>query len=253
MDEQTTDDVSENGFKDNEPAGRRTQSPANPYVIPFSVIVAGALIAGAVMYSGKSAPSGTLPAAQVGGAVAQPPADLTDLEGDAPFLGNPDAPVTVVEFADFQCPFCGRFHATAAKQIIDTYVKTGKVKLVYRDFAFLGEESGWAAEAAHCAGDQGKFWEYHDYLYEHQAGENAGAFTKENLKRFAAMLGLATSQFASCLDSGTYTQRVKDNTAAGQRAGTTGTPTTFINGRVVSGAQPFSAFEGIIEEELKKN
>lgn len=228
-----------------------TSSRPNPYVIPFSIIVAGALIAGAVVYSNNSGPSGTLPTAQVGGAVAEAPADLTDLEADGPVLGNPAAPVTIVEFADYQCPFCGRFHATAAKQIIDTYVKTGKAKFIYRDFAFLGPESGWAAEAAYCAEAQGKFWEYHDYLYEHQSGENEGAFTKENLKLFARTLGLNPSQFDSCLDSGTYTKRVENNTEAGRRAGVSGTPATFINGRIISGAQPFSVFKTIIEEELK--
>ena len=104
--------------------------------------------------------------------------------------GNETATVTVVEYADFQCPFCGRFFRETEKNLLDEYVKAGKIKFIYRDFAFLGYESSQAAQAAHCAGEQGKFWEYHDYLYSHQNGENQGAFSTTNLKSFAGMLKL---------------------------------------------------------------
>jgi protein-disulfide isomerase len=111
--------------------------------------------------------------------------------GDTDFvLGDPNAKMTIILYEDFQCPFCGRFFSDAEKTIRNTYVKDGSVKLVYRDFPFLGSESYKAAEAARCAAEQGKFWEYHDYLYSHQMGENQGAFSDTNLKSFAGTLKL---------------------------------------------------------------
>lgn len=105
-------------------------------------------------------------------------------------LGNPQAPITIIMYEDFQCPYCGRFFQDSEKSIRDSYVKDGTVKFIYRDFPFLGPESYKSAEAASCANEQGKFWEYHDYLYSHQMGENQGAFSDTNLKSFAGTLKL---------------------------------------------------------------
>lgn len=105
-------------------------------------------------------------------------------------LGNPQAKVAIVMYEDFQCPFCGRFFSDSEQTIRDTYVKNGQVQYIYRDFAFLGPESVKASEAARCAADQGKFWEYHDYLFTHQNGENQGNFSSLNLKLFAKEVGL---------------------------------------------------------------
>jgi protein-disulfide isomerase len=174
---------------------------------------------------------------------------FTPPEG-APRLGDANAKVTIVEFADFQCPFCGRFQQSVYPQIKSEYIDTGKATLVYQDFAFLGEESTVAAEAAKCAGDQGKFWEYHDYLYQHQDGENQGAFSIANLKKFAAALKLNKSKFDSCLDSEKYAKAVADQTAFGSSLQITGTPTTFVNGYRSTGSQPFAAFETKIKKEL---
>jgi protein-disulfide isomerase len=106
------------------------------------------------------------------------------------FILGSEAPVTVIEYSDFQCPFCGKFFRETEQTLIDSYIKEGKIRFVHRDFAFLGNESMVAAVAARCAGDQGKFWEYHDYLYSHQNGENQGNFSNINLKSFAVSLGL---------------------------------------------------------------
>lgn len=220
----------------------------NPYLVPASIIVAGALIAFAVVYSLGGAKRAGAPKETA--SAAQQEAKLYD-DSD-PFLGNPEAPVTIVEFSDFQCPFCGRFFKTTEPQIIEKYVKTGKVKFVYRDFAFLGEESQWAAEAAECANAQGKFWEYHDYLFNHQRGENEGAFSKANLKRFAGTAGLDMGAFNACFDSGKYTEEVRKDSSDGRALGVSGTPTNFINGIAVVGALPFEEFAKIIEEELNK-
>lgn len=118
--------------------------------------------------------------------------------------------------------------------------------------AFLGPESQYAAEASECAADQGAFWEYHDFLFEHQAGENQGAFSKDNLKRFAADLGLDSKVFNECLDTGKYTELVQTMTQTAQSLGVSSTPAFVINGRAILGAQPFNAFEQIIQQELAK-
>jgi protein-disulfide isomerase len=167
------------------------------------------------------------------------------------FKGDPNAPVTIIEFADFQCPYCGGFFAQTEPQIDEQYMQGGKVRLGYFNFAFLGQESNWAAEAAECASDQNKFWEYHDKLYESQSGENQGAFSKDNLKKFAKELGLDTSAFNECLDSGKYTQLVQDESSMASSIGVRSTPTFLINGQAVVGAQPFEIFKQTIDSLLK--
>ena len=117
----------------------------------------------------------------------------------------------------------------------------------YQQFAFLGSESQWAGEASECAADQDAFWEYHDKLFDSQSSENQGAFNKDNLKRFAAELGLDTAAFDECLDSGKYTSVVKNETQATQALGVRSTPTFLINGKPVIGAQPFEVFQQYIE------
>lgn len=127
---------------------------------------------------------------------------------------------------------------------------TGKVRFGYFNFAFLGEESTWAAEAAECAGDQDAYWEFHDYLFTHQNGENRGAFSKENLKAFAADLDLDTTAFNTCLDSGKYTEAVTNQTNIARGLGVQSTPTFAVNGQAVVGAQSFDTFKQKIEALL---
>ncbi|MBI3738473.1 MAG: DsbA family protein [Chloroflexi bacterium] len=167
------------------------------------------------------------------------------------FRGDPNAPVTMVEFGDFQCPFCGRYATGAGLQVEEQYIKTGKARFGFVNFAFLGDESTWAAEAAECAADQNKYWEYHDKLYNSQAGENQGAFNKDNLKKFAEDLGLDTQAFNNCLDSGKYTSLVQDDTQFSSSLGVQSTPTFLINGQAVVGAQPFEVFQQTIDPLLK--
>jgi len=124
------------------------------------------------------------------------------------------------------------------------------VRLGYWHVAFLGEESQWAAEASECAADQDKFWEYHDKLFASQNGENQGAFNKDNLKQFAADINLDTAAFNECLDSGKYTQAVQEQTGVANQLGVRSTPAFIINGVPVLGAQPFEAFQQVIEEAL---
>ena len=183
-------------------------------------------------------------------------AKLTDSEiakmikNGAPVLGNPDAQVTLVEFADFQCPFCGQLFKEVISELKQKYINTGQVKFVYMNFAFLGPESQFSAQASKCAQDQGKFWEYHDYLYNNQQGENQEAFSLENLKKFAVKLGLNSSQFNKCLDEKKYEKYVIEDTALGRKFGVKGTPGTFVNDFFINGSQALAVFTSRIDSAL---
>ena len=225
-------------------------------LVPAAIVIAGAIIAAAILYVGGFGNRAVPNTALSNEAVGTGAADLTD---DDPSLGNPEAPVTIVEFGDYQCPFCGRFFRQTEPQIIERYVKTDKVRFVYRDFAILGEESVRSAEAAECADEQGQFWSYHDRLYaylwdnyyaQNRNGENVGAFSPENLERFAAELNLDSVKFGVCLTSGRYRPEVEGDTSDGRTAGVDATPTLFINARMVRGALPFEQFVPLIEEAL---
>lgn len=192
------------------------------------------------------------PGTQQQGTQPQPGAKVDVANGNLPVMGDKNAKVKVVEFADFQCPFCEQWFKSVEPTLISDYVKTGKVAFYWRDYAFLGQESTWAAEAARCANDQGKFWEYHDYLYNHQGQENSGAFNKDKLEGFAADLGLDTASFNSCLESDKYSKEVAADQADGQKASVSGTPTVFVDGQPIVGAQPLDAFKTLIDQELAK-
>lgn len=173
--------------------------------------------------------------------------------GHFPALGKTDAKVTIVEFADFRCPFCENFFTQTESQIIKDYVDTGKVKFYFRQFAFLGDPSVVAANAAECANDQGKFWEFHDYLYKNQPSESdTSMYNTDTLTQAAGTLGLNTDQFKSCLSGKKFDANASKDMAEGQTAGVSGTPTLFVNGVAVVGAQPYSAFKTIIDQELAK-
>lgn len=243
----------------------------NQKSIVSAIIIAGVLIAGAILLKGSPAPKTDNTKGENGAKIAAPaPANKEDN-----VLGNPSAKITVVMYEDFQCPFCGVISGLlpadapilkALQQrdpswapslpIIMNYVKAGNVQFVYRDFPFLGPESFKASEAARCAKDQGKFWEYHDYLYAHQNGENEGGFADVKLKSFAKTLGLDTADFDKCLDTGKYTQAVLNAKDEAGNAGVTGTPKGFIfkDGKIVStidGAEPAKTVQQKIEAALK--
>jgi protein-disulfide isomerase len=167
-------------------------------------------------------------------------------------VGDENAPLVVVEYGDFQCPACQRFFQTTAEQLKTEYVQTGKVRFVFRQFAFLGDESQWAAEASECANEQGRFWDYYDKLYQAQNGENVGVFSKDNLKQFAVELGLDTTRFSRCLDSGRYTEKVKQETLEGQQAGVRGTPSVFVNGQYIENGSSYPVLQAAVEAALGK-
>jgi protein-disulfide isomerase len=168
------------------------------------------------------------------------------------FQGDPDAPVTIIEFSDFQCPFCGRFSNETAPKIEAQYVEAGLVRMGYRHAAYQGEGSVLAAEASECAADQDAFWDYHDRLVHRLAVEGKRDFTSENLKQFAAELELNTEAFNACLDGGKYTELVQNETQEVHQLGVTGTPTFVINGKGIRGAQSFEVFQQVIDSELEE-
>ena len=174
-------------------------------------------------------------------------ADVTKLSPvtDADYIrGNKNAKVTLIEVSDFQCPFCQR-HVPTMEQILDEY--GDKVRIVYRHFPLssIHPYAQKAAEASECAGEQGKFWEMHDVMFENQS-----ALDVNSLKDYAADLGLNASQFSSCLDDGKYAAKVRQQTQEATAAGITGTPGTFVNSQLVKGAYPFDTFKQIIDAEL---
>ena len=163
-----------------------------------------------------------------------------------PSLGSTKAPVTLIEFSDFQCPFCLRI-APTLKRIRQTY--GDKVRIVWKDFPLtqIHPQAFKAGEAGHCAAEQGKFWEYHDQLFGNQQ-----ALQPDDLKKYALAAGIEAGPFNACLDTSKHAERVREGVAQGTRLGVNSTPTIFVNGRRVSGAQPYEVFAAVIEEELSK-
>lgn len=173
-----------------------------------------------------------------------------DTEGLA--MGDPDAPIHVVEFSDFQCSACQFFHDNTLQQLIEEYIATGDVYYKYRHFPIIDsrsatKESQAAALASMCAAEQEQFWQYHDILFANRIGENVGAFTVIRLEAFADQLGLDTGAFNACLQDETYREQLGQDIQAGIEAGINSTPSFLINGEVARGALPFENFVAIIE------
>ena len=173
--------------------------------------------------------------------------------GHLPAQGDENAKVKIVEFADLRCPFCQRFYKEAQQSIINDYVKTGKAVFYFRHFEFLGPASIVAGNAVECANEQGKFWEMHNYLYENQPSESdTSMYTNEKMTQTAGTLGMNTSQFKSCMDSNKYQANLDKDMSEGQSAGVSGTPTIFINGRSIVGAEPYATIKPLIDQALEE-
>ena len=175
-----------------------------------------------------------------------------DIPQEGTTLGSSDAPLTIVEYSDFHCPFCRKACLEIAPQIEAEYVATGKAKIVWKQFPIEGEESVWAAEASECAAEQNAFWEYHDTLFLNRQGINVGTFVISNLKLIAKELGLDTEAFDACLDEGRYRDKIVDDYNEARRREITGTPTFFVGQTMVVGAKPYSTFKEAIDDELTK-
>ena len=173
----------------------------------------------------------------------------------SPILGNPNAPITMVEFGDYQCTFCSKFFHETENSIITNYIKTGKVKVLFKDYIILGQDSINAANAAHCANDQKLFWEYHSMLYNNWAGENTGWADLAHLHEFANTLGLDMDVFSTCMSDLKWNELVNLSSIDGQKLGVSGTPTFFVidqNNDVIKivGAQHYDVFKQIFDSVL---
>lgn len=194
---------------------------------------------------------GTAQQAVAGDQAAAPAAPLIveDLDtGDLPVKGDENASVTIVEFSDFECPFCAQFYRDTWPKIKSEYIDTGKVKLYYRHYPLSFHPSAHKlAVASECANEQGMFWEMHDKIFDNQA---AGDFADDTITSWAGELGMDTTSFAACLASTKYDEKIKSDTADGTTAGVDGTPAFFINGERLVGAQPFESFKAVIDSKL---
>ncbi len=227
----------------NENAGKKS------YAVPIAILVAGLAVAGAIAFRPDSGGSDSANIAKDGGT---PTVERTAITADDdPVLGNPDATVTFINFGDFRCRYCKLFQETIKPAIMEKYVKTGKVKYVYRDLITMGDNSILAAGGANCAGEQGKYWEFADMLHSGEGGHSA-VYTEDSLSGIAVSLGLDAEKFKQCLRSGEYVKEVKKDTEDARAAGATGTPTVFINGRIIVGLASLGEYERIIDEELAK-
>jgi len=188
--------------------------------------------------------------------------DMTKTHGSistalgSPILGDLDAPITIVEFGDYQCHQCYNWFHNTKPMIMRDYIETGKANLVFVDFAFLGRDSPKAAQATYCADDQGMYWEFHNSLYNSQESKiDSGWANSERLKAFAFNLNLDMNLFNECLDSENYSKRVQYNSQQARDNGVRGTPGFFIVGsdfdqQQVGGAQPFSVFKRILDSMI---
>jgi protein-disulfide isomerase len=166
-------------------------------------------------------------------------------------LGSADAPVKMDVWSDFQCPFCAQFWTTVEPKLVSTYVAPGDVQLIYHDYTFLGQESVDAAIAARCADRQGKFWEFHDYLYANQGTENSGAFAPARLTQFAEAIGLDMTAWSACLQDPTIAQANQAETVQGQASGISGTPTILVAGTKVA-KYDYASISAAIDAALAK-
>lgn len=231
-------------------------------------ITIGLIIVGALLIVAPIAYQMLRPIAEV---VAVDPG--THPNADDNSMGDPNAPIVIEEFSDFQCPFCERFHQETEPLLRQYYIETGKVRFVYRSMGnFVSDniarsrgtpaktESKDAALAAYCAGDQNKFWDMHAHIFANALGEDVGSFTDERLKAIGEQVGLDMNQFNSCYDSGKYEDRIQQDFEDGQAANINGTPgflvTYTVNGEtkteLIEGAQPFTAFQQKLEAILSQ-
>lgn len=216
---------------------RRKQKSKNNLTIIF-IIVAFALVAVGMLILTQNKPVGEILTS-----------DRTyTVERNGLTLGDPNAPLEVIEFADFQCPACQSYWQALEPTIYEQYIITGKIKYTYSPFSFLGRGYAWdesvkAAEAAYCANDQQKFWEFRDIIFANHNGENLGAYSRDRLLAFAKELDLDPSSFKECLDSGKYTQQVQDDNTFASSQGATFTPSFLVNGKVLNANELLQAIE----------
>jgi len=210
-------------------------------------VIIVAIIAGIAVFSSPSSETVNLDMGRTHGTIST--------AMGSPILGNPSAPITIVEFGDYQCHQCYNWFHNTKPAIVKEYIETGKANIVFVDLAFLGRDSPIAAQASYCAEDQEMYWEYHDLLYTSQESQiDNGWANSQRLKAFAFSLGLDMELFESCLDSGKYSKRIQFNIQQAKEHGVIGTPGFFIvssdDQQQLSGAQPFSVFKQVMDSMI---
>jgi len=174
------------------------------------------------------------------------------MENGSPLLGDPSAPITILEWGDYQCTFCYRFHQSSLNIILEEYVNSGKINLVFKDFPLNGADSILGAEATYCAGDQGKYWAFHNELYSNWAGERTGWINYDSLHQFAKSVNLELDEFTTCLGEHKYKQKVLELEKFGKEIGIDATPSFLIfNDKKIikiTGNQPIDAFRQAIDD-----
>ena len=178
-------------------------------------------------------------------------------DNSSPILGDRNAPLTLIEFGDYQCTFCNKFFHETVESILTNYVETGKVKILFKDFIVVGQDSMHAANAAHCANDQQMFWQYHSILYNNWAGEGTGWVSSEQLNKFAGTLGLDMDKFSNCVSELKWKKLVNASHDDGVALGVTATPTFFVidqnkNVMKITGAQQYDVFKEVFDSSLEK-
>jgi protein-disulfide isomerase len=230
---------------------RGQQRPAGAAARPFwqspMVLLTGAAAIVAVIVIGFA----MLSTGQIATGDLKKPTDPTpESVWDGRAVGSADAPLTLAVYSDFQCPACDVFATQSGPQLIRDYVEPGKLRIVYKDFSFIGPESFEASVAARCAGDQGLFWPYHDYLFANQKGENKGAFDRNRLIAMGEAVGVDQAPFTACLDTQAPLDATKAETVEGQALGVTSTPTLFLGDQKIVGVPAYETLAGAIDSAL---
>lgn len=209
--------------------------------MPIAIVIAGALVAGSLLYT-------------KGGSTPKPEKVDFKITAQDRVLGNPKAKITIVEFSDFQCPYCRKFFNDTYPKLKSQYIDTGKAKLVYRHFPLAFHDMALpSAMAAECAGEQGKFWEFHDKIFQEQTKLNPEElsdprayktieYTTAHIETWAGEIGLDVPKLKACMDANTYADKIAFDNQNGTAAGVEGTPTSFVSGAPIVGAQAFEVF-----------
>jgi len=221
---------------------QKQKSSVPIYVLSASILIAAVLISGAMFYTDSPSSGGDVLGAEL------------EVKKTDNVIGDKDAPVTIIEYSDFQCPFCRTFYENAYQSIKSEYIDKGIVRLVYRHMPLNFHAAAVpSAHAVECAAEQDKFWELHDAIFENQTllGTGTVDYTQEDIRQWVLDIGVDASDFDKCMDSDKYVDKIKQDISDAARLGINGTPSFVINGRVIVGAQPFEAFRQVIEAELQ--
>lgn len=219
---------------------KRRQERRRRRLITIGIVAAAALLVLGLLIWPNLAPVGDI----------NQPDEMTYPPTDGAAMGDPDAPVTLEDFSDFQCPHCKTFHEERLGAIIEDYVRNGEVRIVFRNFPILGEGSVAAANASMCAAEQDLFWTYANVLFANQTGDRNRDFTKRKLLAFAEAVEADVEMFEACFDAYEYEEQVRQDLVRGAEAGFNSTPSFLINGEPLVGVQPYSVFRQTIEAAL---